>query len=181
MAEASTTTTNTINKPKAKPAMGSSEAPKFGSTETPKFAAPGYDVPKFDLPNFEVPAAFREFAEKGATQAKDNWARMKAATEEASGVLEDSYANASKGAADYSLKLIEVARINANAAFDFASELFAVKSASEAVELSTAHARKQFDAVSGQTKELATLAQKVATDTVEPLKEGFSTAFKKVA
>ena len=56
----------------------------------------------------EVPAAFREFAEKSVTQAKDNWEKMKAATEEASDLIEDSYATASKGAADYGLKVIEV-------------------------------------------------------------------------
>jgi phasin len=167
------TNTNTINKPKAKPAVG--------TTEAPKFTAPGFDAPKFDMPKFEVPAPFREFAEKGAAQAKDNWDKMKAATEEASDVLEDSYAKASKGAADYGLKVIEVTRTNANAAFDFYARLLGVKTASEAVELSTAFARKQFDASSAQTKELTALAQKVAADTAEPLKEGFSAAFKKVA
>ncbi len=65
-------------------------------------------MPKFDMPTMEVPAAFREFAEKGVTQAKDNWEKMKAATEEATDLIEDSYATASKGAADYGLKLIEV-------------------------------------------------------------------------
>ena len=46
-----------------------------------------------------------------------------------------------------------------------------VKSLSEAVELSTAHARKQFEAVTAQTKELTALAQKVATETAEPIKD----------
>ena len=52
---------------------------------------------------------------------------------------------------------------------------------SEVVELSTAHARKQFDALSEQVKELSAFAQKVANDTAEPLKEGVTSAFKKVA
>ena len=99
---------------------------------------PSFEMPKFEIPKFEVPAAFREFAEKGVTQAKDNWEKMKAATEEATDLLEDSYATASKGAADYGLKLIEVGRANTNAAFDFAGQLMTVKSLSEAVELSTA-------------------------------------------
>jgi hypothetical protein len=59
--------------------------------------------------------------------------------------------------------------------------LFGVKSASEMVELSTAHARSQFETLSGQGKELATLAQKVATDTAEPIKTGVAKAMKKVA
>jgi phasin len=166
MAEA-TTTTNTM-KPKAKPA-------------TPSFDTPRFEMPKFEVPNFEVPAAFREFAEKGVTQAKDNWEKMKAATEEATDLLETSYSTASKGAADYGLKVIEITRTNTNAAFDFASELLTAKSASEILELWTAHARKQFDAMSGQTKELTVLAQKVATESTEPLKAGVTSAFKKVA
>ena len=49
------------------------------------------------------------------------------------------------------------------------------------VELSTGHMRKQFDAMTEQSKELAALAQKVAADTAEPIKQGVSSAFKKVA
>jgi phasin len=165
MAEATT-------KPKAKAAP---------FTETPKFEMPAFDMPKFEVPNFEVPAAFREFAEKGVTQAKANWEKVKAATEETSDLLEDSYATASKGAADYGLKVIEVSRTNTNAAFDFAGQMMAVKSLSEAVELYTAFTRKQFEAMTAQGKELGALAQKVATETIEPIKESVTTAFKKVS
>ena len=70
------------------------------ATETPKFEIPRFDLPKFDVPKMEVPAAFREFAEKSVSQVKDNWEKMKAASEEASDLIEDSYATASKGAAE---------------------------------------------------------------------------------
>jgi phasin len=163
----------TSAKPKSKPAG-------FGG-DTPKFEIPRFDMPKFEMPKLEIPAAFREFAEKGVNQAKDNWEKMKAATEEATDLIEDSYSTASKGCADYGLKMIEAARANANAHFDFASQLMTVKSLSEAVELSTAHMRQQFEVLTGQTKELSALAQKIATETVEPLKESVTGAFKKVA
>jgi phasin len=149
--------------------------------ETPKFEIPRFELPKFEVPKLEVPAAFREFAEKGVNQAKDNWEKMKAATEEATDLIEDSYASASKGAADYGLKMLEAARANTNATFDFAGELLTVKSLSEAVELSTAHMRKQFDAMTEQSKDLTALAQKIATETCEPIKESVTGAFKKVA
>ncbi len=148
--------------------------------ETPKFE-PGFEIPKFEMPNFEMPATFREFAEKGVTQAKANWEKVKAATEETTDLLEDSYTTASKGAAEYGLKLIEAGRTNTNAAFDFAGQLMTVKSLSEAVEISTAYSRKQFEAMGAQGKELTALAQKVATETIEPIKEGMTSAFKKVA
>jgi len=84
-------------------------------------------------------------------------------------------------AIDYGRKLIEVQRTNTNAAFDLAGELMSAKSVSEAVELSAAHARKQFEAITVQTRELAALAQKVAAETSEPIKESVASAFKKVA
>jgi hypothetical protein len=59
--------------------------------------------------------------------------------------------------------------------------LMNAKSFSDFVELSTAHARKQFEVLTTQSKELAALAQKVATDTAEPVKESVNKAFKKVA
>ena len=161
-------------KPKAKPV-----AAPFA--DVPKFELPKFEIPKFEMPKMEVPAAFREFAEKGVSQAKDNWEKMKAVTEEATDVLEDSYATATKGAADYGVKVIEIARANTNAYFDFATEFFTVKSVAEAVELSTAYARKQFETASVQFKDLSALAQKVTTESVEPIKEGVTNAFKKVA
>jgi hypothetical protein len=69
----------------------------------------------------------------------------------------------------------------ANAACDFASELMGAKSFSDFVELSTAHARKQFETFTAHTKELAELAQKVATETVEPIKANASKLFKPAA
>ena len=166
-------TTTQAQRPKTKPAT------PYADTSRPE--TPGFDLPKFEIPTFEVPAAFREFAEKGVSQAKANWEKVKAATEETTELLEDSYTTASKGAADYGLKLIEIGRANTNAAFDFAGQLLNVKSLSEAIELSTSYARKQFDAVTAQSKELTALAQKVATEAAEPIKEGMTSAFKKVA
>ena len=166
----------TSAKPKAKTAPAT-----YSGSETPKFEIPRFDLPKFEMPKLEIPAAFREFAEKGVNQAKDNWEKMKAATEEATDLIEDSYATASKGAADYGLKLIEAARTNTNTTFDFAGELLTAKSLSEAVELSTAHMRKQFDALTEQSKELSALAHKIATEASEPIKQSVTGAFKKVA
>jgi phasin len=145
------------------------------------FEMPKFEMPKFDVPKMEVPAAFREIAEKSVSQAKEAYEKMRSATEEATDMIEDTYATASKGASDYGLKCIEMARANTNAALDFFSGLMTVKSLSEAVELSTAHARKQFEALTAQSKDLAALAQKVATETAEPVKEGVTKAFKKVA
>ena len=165
-----------MNDTTMKPKPAKAAAPVVSLFEMPKF-----EIPKFDMPKMEVPAAFREFAEKGVAQSKEAYEKMKATAEENTEMLETVYSTASKGATDYGHKIIEIARANTNAAFDYMESLFGVKSASEMVELSTAHARSQFETLTGQGKELATLAQKVATDTAEPIKTGVAKAMKKVA
>ena len=74
----------------------------------------------------------------------------------------------------------EIARTNTSAVFDFACKLVTSKSASEVIAFSTAHARQQFDTVSAQSKELLALAQKVAIETAEPIKQSVTKAFNKV-
>ena len=147
----------------------------------PLFEMPKFEMPKFDMASMQMPTAFREFAEKGVAQTKQNYEKMKAVAEETTQVLETAYSTASKGTTEYGVKAIGIARTNANAYFDFVESLFGVKSPSELVELTTAHARTQFEALSAQTKELATLAQKVATETSEPIKTVVEKAMKKVA
>ena len=156
-------------------------APKAKTTKpaTGPFDMPKFEMPKFEIPKVEMPAAFREFAERGVAQAKDTYEKMKAAAEEATDVLETTYSTASKGASEYGLKGIEATRVNTNAAFDFFGELMTAKSPSEMIELSSAHARKQFESLTAQSKELSALAQKVATETAEPIKAGMNKAFNK--
>ena len=153
----------------------------YGLFAFPQFALPKMEFPKFEVPNVEVPAAFRDMAEKSIASAKTNYEKMKATAEEATDLLEDTFATASKGVSEYSLKAIEAARTNTNATFDFAVDLMGVRSLSEFVELSTAHVRKQFEMLSDQSKELTSIAQKVATTTTEPIKDSVTSAFKKVA
>jgi len=161
-------TATAASKPKSKPMTSAFEIPKF-------------EMPKFDMPKVEMPAAFREMAERGVAQAKDTYEKMKAAAEEATDVLETTYSTATKGASDYGLKVIEVARANTNAAFDFAGEIMAAKTLSEVIELTSAHARKQFETLTEQSKELGALAQKVATEAAEPIKSGVTKAFSKAS
>jgi phasin len=167
-------TTQTVT-PKTKPKPVAATASVF---EMPKFEMPKFEMPKFELPTMEMPAAFRELAEKSVAQAKDNYEKVKSAAEQATDVLEETYNTASQGCSGYGLKLIETARANSNAAFDLFGELLATKSYSEMVEKTTAYMRTQFDTVTAQAKELTEHAQKVATETAEPIKESISTLSK---
>jgi phasin len=130
---------------------------------------------------FEVPELVRAFAEKGVSQARDNFAKFKDVAESHNGTIEAVFTTASKGASEYSAKLIEIIKANTTANLDFAQSLFGVKSPSEALELWTTHARKQFETFTANAKELAQLSQRVATETIEPIKANANKLFQPAA
>jgi phasin len=94
----------------------------------------------------------RDFTEKSAARAKETYGRVQAAAKESTEAMEQTLSTASKGAADFNSHLLEIAQENMNAAFDFARQLTRVKSPSEFLELSAAHARKQFEKYTEQTQ-----------------------------
>jgi phasin len=147
--------------------------------DIPDYGLPKFEMPKFDLPNMEMPEALREMAEKGVERTKDACEKAKVASEKAADLFENAYEAATKCATDYNHKLIEIARTNTRAAFDYVHELLGVKSPSEFIELSTAQIRKQFETVSAQNKELCALAQEMATEAAETIKTGVSKALNK--
>src|SRR6187401_2417625 len=101
---------------------------------------------------FEVPEQMRAFAEKGVSQARDSYAKFKDAAEAHNGTIEAVFTTASKGASEYSAKLMEIMKANSTATLDFAQELIGVKSPTEAIELWSAFAKKQFEAFSANAK-----------------------------
>lgn len=153
---------------------------KAAATVIP-FEMPKFEIPSFNMPKVEFPAAFREFAEKGVAQTKDAYEKAKAIAEQNTEVLESVYQNATQGSTEYGLKMVEIARYNTNAAFTFVEKLFGVTSPSQFIEVATAHSRMQFETLAAQGKELGALAQKLATETAEPIKSGVEKAMKKVA
>jgi phasin len=138
---------------------------------------PRHEIPHFDLPNMEMPEAFRKMNEKGAAHAKDTYEKAQVAAGQATDLMKNTYAIAAEGATNYNLKVFENTRTNTNSAFDYARDVFGAKSLSEFVELSTAHARKQFEAMTEQTKAFTELTQNMTTEMAEPLKSGLTKAF----
>jgi phasin len=123
---------------------------------------------------FEVPEQMRAFAEKGVSQARESYAKFKDAAETHNGTVEAVFTCASKGASEYSAKLVEFMKANTSAQLDFAQQLFGAKSPTEAMELWTGHTRKQFETLQSQAKELVELTQRVAAETAEPIKASAS-------
>ncbi|MGY3033465.1 phasin [Bradyrhizobium sp. USDA 4354] len=130
---------------------------------------------------FEVPEQMRAFAEKGVSQARENYAKFKDAAETHNGTVEAVFTSASKGASEYTAKLVEFMKANSSAQLDFAQQLFGAKSPSEALELWTGHTRKQLETFQSQAKELVELTQRVANETAEPIKASASKYYQPAA
>jgi phasin len=130
---------------------------------------------------FEVPEQVRAFAEKGVSQARESYTKFKDAAETHNSTIEAVFTTATKGATDYSAKVLDIVKANTNSAFDFAQELVGAKTPSQAMELWSAHTKKQVETLTAQAKELAELAQKIANETAEPIKAGASKMFKPAA
>jgi phasin len=130
---------------------------------------------------FEIPEQVRAFAEKGVSQARDGYAKFKDAAETHNLTIEAVFTSANKGASEYSAKLMEFIKANTSSNLDFAQELLGMKSPSEAMELWTTHTRKQIETLASQAKELGELGQKIASDTMEPIKSNASKLFKPAA
>ncbi len=132
----------------------------------------------FSVVPFKVPEQFRAFAEMGVFQAQDGYQKLKDAAVSNNGALEAMVTSATKGAGDFTSKVIGMAQTNTEAAFAFTQSLMGVKSLPEAFELMNTHARKQFEVLTAQSQDLAAMTQKAAADAVEPIAAGAAKAFK---
>ncbi len=71
--------------------------------------------------------------------------------------VQEGITSALENVRDLNVRLIEMARVNTNAAFDFAREVAEAKAPPDLVEAWTTHATKQFDIMTKQAGELTTL------------------------
>ncbi|MGK6314047.1 phasin [Neorhizobium sp. DT-125] len=115
--------------------------------------------------------SFREFAEKGATQSRDAYAKMKVAAEEATKTVETTMQSAQAGSVELGLKAIDALRTNADMSLSHMEALLGVKSVSELLELQTAFIRKQTEVTVEQAKSMQDAARKLAEELTKPGKE----------
>lgn len=118
----------------------------------------------------DVQENLRCATEEAIVQTRSAYDRLKHAAEEVSDSIETSYVTATRGFGELNQRAIEGLKAQAEANFEHLKALAAAKSIPEALSLQTDHARKQFEALSMQMKELTALAQKVVVDAAEPLK-----------
>jgi phasin len=120
---------------------------------------------------------FPDAVEAGSAQVEQAFEKMSAAAADATNLINDSYSTAARRAQEYNAKFIEFAQTNTEAALAFVQDLTKVKTPTEFFELSTNHSRKQFETFTGQVRELATLAQKVASATTERIETDVNKAY----
>src|SRR3984893_18417912 len=151
------------------------------NANTPNVKVEANEKRVFDMPLFAMPGIFRGIAERSVVRAKDNYEKIKAASGEIADILREAYSTNAKGTADYGVKVIEISGVNTNSAFDFLTNLMDMKSLSEIIQLSAAQSCKNFEVTSAQNRELGDLAQKVATETAEPIKKSFTRVLQKAS
>jgi len=122
--------------------------------------------------------SFREFAEKGASQTKEAYAKMKEAAEDATKTVEATLESAQAGSVELGLKAIEALRTNAESSLSHMEALLGVKSVSELFELQTAFLRKQAEVVVEQAKSLQETSKRVAEKVAAPGKSAAEKAMK---
>lgn len=126
----------------------------------------------------EMPSSFVDLFEKSLARSRDMQEKMSAVFEHSTEAFEEALSCAQRGSGEYRVKLMEIARDNANSAFDLAREAFEAKSLPELFELTVTHQRRQFELATAQVKELSALTQKVVTETTAPIRSGMTEPFR---
>lgn len=126
----------------------------------------------------EAQQTLRSALEKGVVETRAAYAKAKAAADETATAFETSFAAAKDGVIAINAKALEALRVNVEANFDFVRATFDVKSLADWAALQNEFARKQIEAMTGQTKDIGALAQKAVTEASTPIKDHFARAFK---
>jgi hypothetical protein len=101
----------------------------------------------------------KNFADKTARAARETFEKGSAATQQSARGAQESFFAVAEGIRDFNVRLMEMAQLNTVAAVDFAREMSTAKGPADAAALWSSHAQKQFETLTGQSKELAALAQ----------------------
>ena len=128
------------------------------------------------FPTFEVPEMVRSFTEQGLNQSREAYGRLRAATEEATDVMQQSFETTRDSMRDVQLQTLDVAKANADAAFDLARRMLTVTSVADAVQLQTTFARERFEALVDYSKNVQSSLTKVSTEAGRPVRVMFDRA-----
>ncbi len=163
---------NTDTKRAAKAAAETTEK----TASATKAAAREMSDAAFAYPKIEVPEVFRSFAEQGLNQTREAYSRMKAAAEETTDLLEESFETTRDGVREAQLKALDAAQSNTEATFELFRKLLTVTSVADAFQLQTSFARERFEAFVDYSKDAQSTLAKVGAEASKPAKAIFDRA-----
>lgn len=130
-----------------------------------------FGLPLLGFSNIGLPGI--NGSEQALSRARNRLEKIKAASEEMTEALRETYSSNARSATDYGLKVLELSNANAASALDYMIDLCGSKSPTDALELSAQQTRKAFDSASHQTSELWMLSQRLANEAAEPMRKRF--------
>jgi phasin len=146
------------------------------ASDAVKSAAKDMNEATLGKPTFDVPEAVRSFAEQGVNQSREAYGRMKAASEEATDMMEESFETTRESMREVQFKALDAAQSNAEATFELARKLLTVSSVAEAMQLQSTFARERFEAFVDYSKEMQSTFSKVGAEASKPAKVMFDRA-----
>jgi hypothetical protein len=123
----------------------------------------------------------RKSFEAGAKTAREALEKGTATAELAAREAERSYSSAGEGLRDLNAKLMSFTQANMTASLNFFAEMAQAKGPTEAFELWSRHAQEHFQRFTELSQELATLGQKIASTSTEPLRRGFDQTIRRAS
>src|SRR5262245_51745632 len=113
----------------------------------------------------------REFAQIGVRRAAEGFEQISKAAQTASVEMNSQFVQAREGATKAGLKLLEVAKEDADAGFAAWRDFLSAKSPIEAFDVTAKYWRGRLETRIAQAQDLGAFARKVADDTVRPMQE----------
>jgi phasin family protein len=115
----------------------------------------------------------QHYAQQNVEAVRGQIARGQEAAARATTSFDDSYRLASEALMELNQKMADSMRANIESTVAFWTSMMGTRSLSEAVALNAQHIRKQMEALTAQSRELTSIAQRLATQSFEPLRNSF--------
>jgi hypothetical protein len=103
------------------------------------------------------------FADKSTKAAREIIEGSIRSAEEATNGAKLNFLSSFTGMREFNVKLIDMAHENADAAFDLAHDIASVQTPSDFVGVWSTHAKRQFEMMTKQIRELTEVGQKLAS------------------
>ena len=113
----------------------------------------------------------REFTQIGVRKAAESFEQISKAAQNASAEMNSQLIQAREGATKAGLKMIEIAKEDADAGFTAWRDLLSAKSPVEAFDVSAKYWRGRLETRIAQAQDLGAYARKVADDTIRPVQD----------